>query len=365
MTLQRISSIRTTDFSSQNTEFSVSSKSLNSANRIGQTTYRPDFKKWNGYYEAIPEAKTIIDTLERWIFGRGFKGDKKELDKLKKFVGNGKESARKIIRNAWRCSKICGDGFAEIVRDNQGRPTNLKPLSPEAVTIVYNEKGMLERYDLESPNGKTPFEINDILHFSNNRTGDGMNGLSLFQALETIILNRNECIDDLKILFHRFVKPINIYEADTDDDTELAKLEAKLNLAFKKSENMLVPSGTFKKMKNEIISTQTGNLSPIEYYKTLVRIFITSCGVPEIIMGWSEGSTEASSKIVYLAWEQTIEDEQLNIEEDLELQLNIKINLEFPASIEEQLLKDKKKDGPINGPEKQSELKPTNPQIKK
>jgi len=54
---------------------------------------------------------------------------------------------------------------------------------------------------------------------------------------------------------------------------------------------------------------------------------------------------------------QTIEEQQLLFEQDIEAQLNIKITLEFPATIEEQLLKDQKKDGPLQG-KKDSELNP-------
>jgi hypothetical protein len=337
----------------QNTEFSVGSHTLNSPGSGNEdSSYTPDFDKWNGYYRAIPEAKSIIDTLERWIFGKGFKG--KDVSKLKRIVGNGKENARRVIRNTWRISRICGDGFAEIIKDNQGRITNLKALNSQTIKIVYTSAGILKHYEQTTTN--TIFQPDEILHFSHQRTGDEMGGISLFEALENIMLSRNEVVADLRTLFHRFVKPINIYEADTDNTTELATLAGQINKAYKYSENMIVPKGSFNKVQTEITSTQTGNLSPLEYYKLLIRLFITSCGVPELIMGWSSDTTEASAKIVYLAWEQTIEDEQLNIEEDLEDQLNIKINLEFPATIEEELLKDKKKDGPMQG-EKKSEVK--------
>jgi len=68
-------------------------------------------------------------------------------------------------------------------------------------------------------------------------------------------------------------------------------------------------------------------------------------GVPQIILGGSGEFTEASAKIAYLAFQQNIEEEQLFIEEQVGLQLGMKIELEFPASLENELLSDNKKDG--------------------
>ena len=59
------------------------------------------------------------------------------------------------------------------------------------------------------------------------------------------------------------------------------------------------------------------------------------CGAQEI--------TEASAKIAYLAFEQTIEEEQLYIEEQVLNQLNLEIELEFPASLENELISDRSK----------------------
>jgi len=47
---------------------------------------------------------------------------------------------------------------------------------------------------------------------------------------------------------------------------------------------------------------------------------------------------EATAKIAYLAFEQTIEEEQLYIEEQVLSQLNLEIELEFPASLENEML---------------------------
>ena len=62
-------------------------------------------------------------------------------------------------------------------------------------------------------------------------------------------------------------------------------------------------------------------------------------------MGSAREFTEASAKIAYLAFQQTIEEEQLFVEEQMLMQLGLQIELEFPASLENELLSDKAKDG--------------------
>jgi len=68
-------------------------------------------------------------------------------------------------------------------------------------------------------------------------------------------------------------------------------------------------------------------------------------GVPQIIIGGSQELTQTAAQIAYLAFEQTIEEEQLFLEEQILAQLNLEIQLTFPASLQNNLLSDDRKDG--------------------
>jgi len=61
-------------------------------------------------------------------------------------------------------------------------------------------------------------------------------------------------------------------------------------------------------------------------------------------LGGSAEFTEATAKIAYLAFQQSVEEEQLYIEEQILHQLFLEIELEFPASLENEMLSDQKKD---------------------
>ena len=132
---------------------------------------------------------------------------------------------------------------------------------------------------------------------------------------------------------------------DTDDATDIAKFKSKMDGARGNSENMYIPKGA---VVPELIATATNaTLSPLAWIDNLIQYFYQATGVPDIILGGSRNFTEASAKIAYLAFQQTIEEEQLYIEEQVLSQLNIKIELEFPASLENELLSDKAKDGEL------------------
>lgn len=317
-------------------QYKVLTWDTDGATGFGETTYDCDWPKWHGYYRYIPEFQAVIDKLASWTVGRGFKADTKTMAMLKKIKGFGKDDFNSLLENFVRTFLICGDCFAEVMKDKAGRLVNLKPLSPGSIRIVTNESGIIVRYEqynqLRDVTKVLRFRPNEMLHFSWNRIADEIHGIPFAEKLEKIIEMRNEAMQDMRVVFHRYVKPLIISKIDSDDATEIANYKTKLDRAVEKCENLIIPKDTVEMERMSV--PQYSTLDPLPWLKYLVRQFVTACGVPEVIMGWGEETTEASSKIIYLAFQQTIERLQRYVESQLESQINIKINLEFPASIE-------------------------------
>jgi len=337
---------QTTDFGSQ-TQTHPSNKSdsfkVNPQDTDGENVdgirYTPDFSKWHGYYRQIPELRGVINKLASWTFGRGIKADESNKNKLKKIKGFGKDSSRTVLKNQWRTALICGESFAHILPSG-----NLKPLNPGKITIVANKQGIVTHYEQEGRNKK--FLPEEIFHLSYERIADEIHGIPFPEALEDLIIARNEAITDLRVLYHRTVKPIQFFEVETDDTTKLNSIESTINEAYKKSENVIIPKGVISEIKSsQQLKTPGLTIDNLNYLKFLVRQFVTACGMPEIIMGWGEQTTEASANIIYLAFQQEIEDMQLYNQEMISEQLNIEINLEFPASLEKQIQENNNKRG--------------------
>ncbi len=338
---------QTTNFSNQGTEFTVASQDTDGA-EINETYYIPNFAKWNGFYRTIPELRQVVMKFASWTFGRGFTADKANQEKLKKIKGIGRESARSVLKNQWIVAMACGDSFAQIVRDTQGRKTNLKPLNPGKVAIVANSDGIIIRYEMDMGGGVSKiFDVDEIYHLMFQREADEIHGIPMPEALETLIVSRNEGLGDLRILYHRTVKPIMFYEAETDDETKLTSLEDTVNNAFKKSESVIIPTKVLREIKKSSSPQFSNNdINSLAYIKFLVRLFVTSVGMPEVVMGWGEMTTEASAKVIITSYEQEIWDMKVYNEEAAEIQLNIVFKIEPAPSLMDELKQDMNKDGP-------------------
>jgi len=308
------------------------------------TWQNTNWSQWLGYYKKIPELQAAIDAKATWTLGAGFEADDNTTLFLMNMKGTGKESFNTILRNMQVVKTIGGDSFAEIIRDKDEVLANIKPLDPSSMVIVANDKGRIIRYEQVSKN-KVPnkkFTPDKIFHLSRNRLADEIHGLSVIPAVEWIILARNEAMADWKTVSHRYVSPLFIFHLDTDDVAEIAGYKAKMDDARKNGENMYIPKGV---VEPELVSTATNaTLNPLAWIQQLNDYFFQVVNVPQIIVGNSKEFTEASGKIVYLAFEQSVKAEQLYLEEEILNQLNLEIHLTFPASLQNEILNQEQKE---------------------
>ncbi|NHZ84314.1 MAG: phage portal protein [Planctomycetia bacterium] len=361
MVAQNISSAEVGDMKNNVTDYSVDTLITDGATGQNETTWvNTNFSQYLGYYKKIPELKSTIDTKAKWVIGKGYTADEKTKKIMDKWRGWGKDTPNVLIKNMSIVCDVGGDFFAEIIRDEnifkkiftwfgfveKGKPINLKPLDPASIKIVVNSAGMLERYEQIS---KIKGEQNKIIksenmfHLPNNRFADEIHGISIITAIEEIILARNEAMADIKKVFHRYVQPFNIFKLDTDDPTKISAFIEKENARNKDNENMFLPMGTVE--VERISMPQYSTLDPLPYISDLTDYFYQATNTPDVIVGSAKQTVEASAKILFLGYEQSVRDRQLFIMENFESQLGLKIKLKFPTPIEEELNKDEKKDG--------------------
>ncbi len=304
--------------------------------RRNEETLKPE-----PYYKNIPELKRAIDTKANWTVGAGFTSDEPTEMLLGTIKGHGKDTFNSILKNQIKVKDIAGDSFAEIILNSEGTFINLKPLDPSTMVIVAGKNGVIIRYEQTTKikGGKNKiFKVEDIFHLSRERIADEIHGISVVPAVAWIIKARNEAMSDWKIVLHRNVRPMRIWFLDTDDTTQIAAFKAKTDKASAETENIYVPKGT---VETEIMSVApNATLTPLEWIDRLNDYFYQAVGVPQIVVGNAKAFTDASGKIVYLAFEQTVKGEQLFIEEQVLGQLNLEIQLTFPASLTNELVSD-------------------------
>jgi len=320
-------------------DYDVDSASTDAA--TGQKEFKYQIENWSeylGYYKSIPELQTAVDAKANWTVGAGYTSDMATTMLLDTIKGNGKDSFVTILGNMIRTYTIAGDSFTEIIRNRDGLVVNLKPLDPSSIAIVQNAKGRIKRYE-QLDKHKDPmkrFSPDKILHLSRKRIADEIHGMSVIPSVKWIILARNEAMNDWKRVLHRNIDPLWVFHLDTDDTTEIANFKAKMDAARIHGENMYVPKGV---VVPELISTATNaSLNPLAWINQLNDYFFQAVNVPQIIIGNAKEFTDASGKIVYLSYEQSVKGDQLYVEEQILNQLNVEIKLIFPASLQNELL---------------------------
>jgi len=341
-----ISSAVASDLTGAMTDYSVAPVSTEGAADQKETEWmNAKFTQYLGYYKKIPELRAVIDAKATWTVGKGFKADEVTTMLLDTIKGFGNDTFNTVLENMIRTYQIGGDSYSEIIRDSEGNLINLKPLDPQVMKHIANAEGKIIRFEQVSKvEGNKPkkFQPEEIFYLPRNRVADEIHGQSMIEAIESIILMKNEAMEDNKIVMHRFVKPRFIFHLDTDNTAEVSAFKTKMDKACADSENIYVPKDVVVPELMAVAPNAT--LNPLAWIESLDSKFYEAAQVPKIIVGGIGGITEAAVKIAYLAFQQTIEEEQLFIEEEVLSQLNLVIELEFPASLENELLSDERKD---------------------
>jgi len=333
----------------EDTKFSVDAQTTDAQGEQDETKWDNDnWTQWFAYYNEIPEM-VVVDAKALYTVGKGFKADPETTVILNHAAGWGKDTFNAILENLIRDYLIGGDAFAEIILDDDGDLLNLKPLDPMVISIIADKKGMIKRYEQRSKSqGKKPKVIlpDKMFHLARNRVADQVHGTSMVQRLVTIILKKNEAMADNQLALHLNVIPRWKFKLKTDDPTEIAAYKAKMDAVTGISANVYEP---FDVSESELIAVAPNStLNPITWIEMLDAKFYEAAQVPKIVVGGTGGFTEQAVTVTYLAFQQVIEKEQLFIEENVLNQLGYVIELEFPASVENNLLSDKKKDGATN-----------------
>jgi len=351
MALADITQSRTTDMDSTTTSYGTEPWEKNIEGFVIPSVqtktgeYVTRFAEWHGLYRQIPELQAYIDTYCRYLIGKKLSSTHKPtLDAIKRIKGNGKDTLRKILLNIKKVSKICGNGFGEIIRDAQGRLINLKPLDPNTIKINSDNKNMITSYEQVGwKEGKmevvgTPWNADEIFHIANKRIADEITGIAEAEALFKIIKWRHQVMNSYSVIIHRYLKPTYFYEVNTDDETEMANIKTKIDNAVKNYENLIVPKGTFDETQKTIIAGQ-GLLDPMPWMNFLRRFFQTISGVPDIVQGEARESAVSAANLNYISYKERIMQEQIEYEEEIESQLGLQIKFEEPREIEEEKLR--------------------------
>lgn len=339
----------TSDMDNQVDDWEVQPVSTDGIGDNKETEYSwTNWTKWYGYYRKTPQLKKAIDAYATWAVGKGFKGEDEETDvMLDRITGWGEDTFQSILWNMVVIKKVNGDAFAEIIRDEKtGKLLNLKPLDPASMKVVVNRQGIIKRYEQTNKTGEKTsiikFEPQKIFHIVNDRTADEIHGISVVESVEPVIKAREEAAADWRTVLHRNVVPLTVVEIDSQNDEKIKAFEKKFGDIINKKDVLFVPKDTVKIDRTTLANNAT--LNPLPTLEYLDNFFYQAVGIPRIILGGSNEFTEATAKIAYLTFSQVYTREQRELEADIWNQIGLKITIEKPAEIQNELLSDEAKD---------------------
>ena len=357
--------LKSTETSELDQEIEIQTTDSEDVERAGTDTkthwVNAKWATYNSYYKNHLSCKSVMNKLSMWTMGTGLTADKRTKNILDKINGWGKDTIHEILDNQIRIESINGDSYAEIItpegeelKSNGSNLLNLKPLNPGSIGHVINSQGILEGYKQKLTDGKEkPFRLNQIFHLCLNRTADEIHGTGDIGSLMTFLDKIKQLDEDMSVMFHRFVVPMIIWKLNTDDPTAVLDFKTKQETAFNKGNNLVTPD---KAVDWKLLEAGKTGINPMDWRNKWTEEVIKGGGVPALIMAIESGTTEASSKMVFMAWQMTIDSRQKKVEAQVKLQLGLKIKLPDPPKIDTNSVEsDEKKDGNPTSKIKKSE----------
>lgn len=345
MTLE-IGNAQSSDLTNAVSDVSVASLQTDNSQGSEYTWSDTEWSEYFGLFNEIPELHSAFVMKSIWTCGKGYECDPETKVTLDGIRGFGKDCFRDILFNLDLTKNIGGNSYAEIIRNDEGRLINLKPLDPSTIRHVMNGKGILERFEqvTKLPKGKEEvkkFDPSEIFYLSNCRVADQCHGISRIKAMKNTILAMNENFVDLRKIMHRQARPMIMFKLKTDDATKIAAFVTKMDAACNKGENIYIPDD------EDIVSYEVIQLdisqSVMQWRNDLNNKFYRAVGMPLVLFGQA-GTTESGGKIEYLGHEQVFEHDQKYLEEQLWSQLAIRIELNSPVTLLQDLQSDQGKD---------------------
>ena len=297
------------------------------------------------YFNTIPKLKNAILMKAIWNVGKGYEADQRTMSILDEINGWGKDTFKDIIFNMEVIRRVGGDAFAEIIRDpDTAALLNLKPLDPGTIKIIVNRQGRIIRYEQTNKvkNNIKKFEPDQIFHLSNNRLADQIHGISDIESLEKQILADDKLFDNIDQIVKNQARPFIIFKMKTDNRTKITTFANKIRELRSLGEDVFVPDD------ENLLSWEVVQVNPSEiilnWRSELRNEFYRAIGLPQIVPGGGGQSTESEAKVIYLAFEQLVEHDQMFLEYQIRKQLALTINFIHPASLRKDLEQDAQKD---------------------
>ncbi len=308
-------------------------------------------------YERIDIAKSIIDRTAEFVMQtaqdlripqhlrqantkleevKGLKENIQFIRQWQRYIGFKSKMTELLVSGFW-----AGDGYMEIVMDEESdwKIVELKALEPDEIRVIRGKKGDVLGYvqfpfksNMLMPlsvrgarsfisQGAVFFETNEILHFKWNPFPSAPYGTSMMESLKDILALLVSMREDIGLIIRNFAAPLVIFRLGT----ELIPASAQTITDFSTwLRNQLTDSNnlvTSTLVQPDVIAggDKTLNIGP--YFDQMLRLLYGSVGLPEIMLGQGNDTTEATAKIQLETASRRFRNIQQTLRDQVELRL--------------------------------------------
>ncbi len=230
-----------------------------------------------------------------------------------------------------------GNGYAEIVYDEkeEWKIVDLKIIDPREMRVVRSPFGEVIGYvqypfngylgvltplvaEKFKKNGGIFFLPHEVLHIKWNPLPGEAYGQSIFEAMKDIVADVTGMRIDLGLIAHNHASPTTHYQMGTDlIPASQAAIDDFSALVTTMDNSMDLVTSTM--VKSNPIKDPSKVLDMPRFLRTGMNIFYASLGLPEIMFGQGNETTEATAKSQIEATSKKFRAMQRNFREQVEL----------------------------------------------
>lgn len=272
-----------------------------------------DAEMYENLYKSVPEVFQGVNTMADNAIIVGY-----ELE------GENKEELREILKtfhfedkliNVAKQMLIFGNAYIEVSYSGTDI-TGLDFIHPATVSIKRNEKGEIENY-IQKVEGKTvKLNPEEIIHFTYNKVADRAKGVGIIQPLAKVLRYKMNTELAIATSADNYANPVQLWKFGTPDKPwTRSKIKEFLD-DFKPSKSVGVAGNVDLELK-----APTDQLRLDYYLEHLTRGELAGIQVPDCLLGWGQGTTEAVARVELQGFDRRVQSLRQNIKEPIDTQL--------------------------------------------
>jgi len=286
-----------------------------------EDTYETQFLKWNGLVNDLSLIGSIVD-MRAGSVAASYKVTADQTARVKKINkmfdsmdGRGNESFRLIMANMYKIAYVCGDAYAEKVRDKSGNIVNLEVLPSDNIRQVIKNGSIIRFEEIDAGTGNlgVSWKPEDILHLAYNKLGAMTHGRSKVESMQNVLISYKQMLQTMTEIWENTVKPREIIYTNTDNAAKNKTIADAFNDSDKTFRGKIfLPAGLVTKYEVKTVVPGIDPEKSVKAYRTEIYL---ATQTSEILLGSGYSTSEEDARLRTAGYSASIRTDQEWLEE--------------------------------------------------